>query len=361
MNDNPLNASITGMREGYSEYAISQYNAVTNGIDRAASQLIDALELSPTTDSYVHMVDLGAADGVNSFPVIDQFSRALIKKTRPLNLLVSHIDLPSADFNGLSHNIQNHERSYRHTLAGEKITVYSVIAPDSFYNAFLPAGSVDILFSTTALHYASRQASTLSRHVLPLFATGDEKPAWEKQSESDLNTVLTNIHRCLKPGGKFWAVVPAHRRDEATGEIKNYWYREVLAVMCDQLRALVTKGILDEESWNHFVLPVHQWNLQQWQKWFTANDSMFRLEFLYAEEQANPYLERFRNEHQDPSRFADDYLSSIRAWSERIIMQLIPDRKVRNEFFTGLRDQFLKAPDRFANDTFSLYVGATRW
>jgi hypothetical protein len=32
-------ASITGMREGYGEYAVSQYNA---GIERATSQLIEA-------------------------------------------------------------------------------------------------------------------------------------------------------------------------------------------------------------------------------------------------------------------------------------------------------------------------------
>ena len=279
---------------------------------------------------------------------------------RTLNLLVFHVDLPSADFNGLSHNIYEHERSYRHTLAGENITIYSVLAPDSFYNSFLPACSADILFSTTALHYASKCASILGQHVHPLRATGvEEISAWDKLSNSDLNTALSNIHRCLKPGGKFWAVVPAHCRDESTGEIKNYWYREVLDIMCEQLRTLLNKGMVDEENWNNFVLPVHQRNLHQWQKWFTENDSMFHLDFLYAEEQANPYLERFRNEHKDPNRFADEYLSSIRAWSEKIIIQLLPYQEQRNEFFEGLRHRFMQAPDRFENDSFSVYIGAT--
>ena len=354
-------ASITGMREGYGEYAVSQYNAVTTGIEHATSQLIEALEFSPTSDFYIHLVDLGAADGINSFPVIKNFSQVLMKKREPLNLLVSHVDLPSADLNGLSYNIHEHERSYRHTLAGENINIHSVIAPDSFYNSFLPASSADILFSTTALHYASKRASILSKHVNPLHATGvEEISAWDKLSDSDLNTALTNIHRCLKRGGKFWAVVPAHSRDESTGEIKNYWYREVLDIMCEQLRSLVNKGIVDEETWNNFVLPVHQRHLHQWQKWFTENDSMFHLDFLYAEEQANPYLERFRNEHKDPNRFADEYLSSVRAWSEKIIMQLLPDQEQRDEFFEGLRYQFVQAPDRFENDAFSVYIGATR-
>ncbi len=86
---------------------------------------------------------------------------------------------------------------------------------------------------------------------------------------------------------------------------------------------------------------------------------MFHVDFLYAEEQDNPYLQRFTNIHQDLNLFADEYLSSVRAWSEHIIMQLLPDAKQRNMFFEGLRNQFVQAPDRFENDTFSVYIGAT--
>ncbi len=79
--------------------------------------------------------------------------------------------------------------------------------------------------------------------------------------------------------------MPGHSRDDATGKIKNYWYREVLDVMGEKLRELVAEGVVDEEDWNNFVIPAHQRHLCQWQKWFTDNDSMFRLDFLYAEEQ----------------------------------------------------------------------------
>jgi hypothetical protein len=198
MSDYTSKASIAGMREGYGEYAESQYNAIAAGIEHATSQLIEVLDLSPTSD-FIHSVDLGAADGINSFPVIKSFSQALMKKREPLNLLVSHVDLPSADLNGLSYNIHEHERSYRQALTEENINIHSVIAPNSFYNSFLPNSSADILFSTTALHYASKRASKLSKHVHPLHAAGiEEISAWDKLSDSDLNTALTNINRCLK-------------------------------------------------------------------------------------------------------------------------------------------------------------------
>jgi len=361
MSEHTLKASITGMREGYSEYAVSQHNAIANGLERAVSQLVETFEFSSASDPYINLVDLGSADGVNSFPVIESFSRALNKKRMPLNLMVSHVDLPSADFNGLSHNIYQNECSYRQTLSTENMGIHSVIVPGSFYDSFLPENSADIIFSTTALHYASRRASILSKHVHPLCATGnEEKSAWEELSASDLNTALNHIHSSLKSGGKFWAVVPAHNRDSSTGKINNYWYREVLDVMSEQLLELVDKGIVSEESWNNFVLPVHQRHLYQWQKWFADNESMFQVDFLYAEEQENPYLQRFTNIHQDLNLFADDYLLSVRAWSEQIIIQLLPDTEQRNTFFEGLRNQFVQTPDRFENDTFSVYIGATR-
>lgn len=155
-------------------------------------------------------------------------NRALNKKITPLNLLVSHLDLPSADFNGLSHNIYQHECSYRQTLTRENTSIHSVIVPRLFYDSFLPENSADILFSTTALHYASKRASILSKHVHPLCATGyEEKLAWEELSATDLNAALNHIHSSLKSGGKFWAVVPGHSCDDSTGKINNYWYREV--------------------------------------------------------------------------------------------------------------------------------------
>ncbi len=361
MSEHTSKASISGMREGYSDYAVSQHNAIANGLETAVSQLVDTFQFKQTSDAYINLVDLGAADGVNSFPVIKRFATTLNKKISSLSIQVSHVDLPSADFNDLSRNIFQHEQSYRQTLSKENINLHSVIVPGSFYDCFLPENSADILFSTTSLHYASKPAAILSKHVHPLCAVGnEEKTAWEELSATDLNTALKHIHSSLKPGGKFWAVVPGHSRDDSTGEIKNYWYREVLDVMSQQLLQLVDKGIVSQESWNNFVLPVHQRHMSHWQKWFSENDSMFQVDFLYAEEQDNPYLQKFTNSHQDVNLFADEYLSSIRAWSEQIIMQLLPDIEQRNLFFEGLRNQFVQTPDRFDKDTYSIYIGATR-
>ncbi len=366
MRDQETTASIAGMRERYGDFALSQHNAIMAGLDHASRHLVEGFQLDAPINAPhgvpINIVDLGAADGINSFPVVKQFAQTLMKKGHSLQLLVSHIELPSADLKGLSFNIHEHESSYQRALdTNNNIPIQSFVVPQSFYNPFLPPQSVDILFSTTALHWASQKASNIRDHVLPLRAKKvEEVLAWDELSESDLDRALINIHNCLKPGGKFWAVVPAHSLNEGTGEIKNYWYREVFEIMSEQLQFMVNKGIVEIETWNQFVLPTHHRHLSQWQRWFFKNKSLFHLDFLYTQEQMNPYLERFRKEHKDPIRFADEYLSSVRAWAEKIITQLLPDQNHRNEFFELLRLEFIKEPARFENDSLSLYVGATR-
>ena len=349
------------MRNGYSDYALSQHLATINGIEKAVERLIEPLDICQDSNSTIHMVDLGAADGVNSFPVIARFARALESKTDQLNLRVSHIDLPSADFNGLCHNIVHHERSYIRAPATGNTRIHSAMVPASFYSPFLPEQSADILFSTIALHYASKRASRLTTHVIPIRATDSaEKTAWDDLSLIDLNSALTNIHGCLRSGAKFWAIVPGFSRDSTTGEVRNYSYREVLDIMSEQLLELVDRGVVDADTWNDFVVPAHNRSIDQWQNWFSEHDSMFQLDFLDKYEQANPYLENFKRNHQDRKRFADEYLSSVRAWGEKIITQLLPRQGQRELFFAGLHQQFMRTPERFENDSVSMYIGATR-
>ena len=349
------------MRNGYSEHALSQHIATIYGIDKAIARLIEPLEISQEKDSCIHMVDLGAADGVNSFPVIARFANALEAKTNQLNLQVSHIDLPSVDFYELCHNIFADDRSYINALSAGNTRIHSAMVPGSYYRPFLPERSADILFSTTALHYASRHASILKRHVIPVRATaGAEKEAWEALSLIDLNTALTNIHGSLRSGGKFWAIVPAVRRDSLTGAAENFWYREVLDIMSEQLLDLVDQGVLDTDTWNNFVVPAHHRSSSQWQQWFSDHESMFQLDYIDQQEHANPYLDRFKHRHRDPKQFADEYLASIRAWGEKIITQLLPDQQRRERFFAGLHRQFMQTPERFDNDSVSVYIGATR-
>lgn len=351
-------ASIPGMHSRYSEFAKSQHQAIQYGLDRAIRDLILPAASKFENDQVVQLVDLGAADGANSFPVVDRFIRSIQSSAARASYLVSHVDLPSANLNELSANLFDLENTYRKTLADTEYQIQSSLVPGSFYDEFMLPESADIIFSTTSLHYASRVACGLTDHISPLSANPAESASWKQQSIADLDLALSRIHRVLKPGGCLWVVVPAQCLDET--QTANYWYREILDIMSAQLKTLVDQGAISSDQWTRFVIPAHQRDKHLWQDWFDKNTSMFELKFLYTNQQPNPYLHRYKTEHRNPQRFVDEYLASIRAWSEQIISNLIPDEEMREGFFASLRSEIAASPERFENDTVSLYAGAVR-
>ena len=359
MNANLQNVSIKGMRGDYSRYALTQYNAVNRGLDTAVEKLIKpaAARLS---GSQFRMVDLGSADGVNGFPVIDAFANALRPSLSTPNpqLSVFHLDVPTADFKTLTDNIYSHPDSY-HARLKDRFEVQPAILPGSFYAPYVEAQSAEVVFSTTALHYGSRSAGPITGHIEPLYARGDQKSKWNQLSREDLDSILQQAHRALKPGGVFWAVAPAHTTDDQ-GQIANHWNKEVWNVMIELLENMNRNGELDSKSWEEFVIPVHQRHIDEWQDWFDRHPEKFKLEFLEVVESQNPYLDFYLHEHRDPNRFADDYLGFFRAWGERIAGTLIPEEQQREAFYAKLHQAFKSDPERFANDNVSVYAGATR-
>ena len=193
----------------------------------------------------------------------------------------------------------------------------------------------------------------------PLYASPAERPAWRAQSEADLEQILSQVHQVLRPGGKFWCVVPAHLR-AADGTLGNHWYRELWRVMIDELTLLRRAGDLDEVTWRDCVVPAHQRHATQWQAWFDGHADLFELDYLEVLEQENVYLEAYREDHRDPARFAEDYLASLRAWSDRLFARLIPEAEKRNVFYAALKCAFADDPERFETDVVNLYLGATK-
>jgi SAM-dependent methyltransferase len=359
MNATAQKVSIKGMRSDYSHYALTQHNAVQRGLGTAVEKLIEPA-IGEALKNSLQIVDLGSADGVNGFAVIDRFANALGSHSdgsKPL-LSVAHIDVPTADFKSLTDNIYNHPGSYYHALQ-DTFEVQPSLVPGSFYAPYLEAQFADIVFSTTALHYASRSAGPIRNHIEPLYAEGRQKLAWGKLSKADLDQILNQVYRCLKPGGCFWAVAPAHTTD-ANGAISNHWNREVWNVLIGLLDEMDRNGEIHSQTWRDFVIPVHQRHISEWQHWFDRNPDNFRLEFLEVVESENPYLALYRQEHRNPTQFADDYLGFFRAWGERIISTLIPDDRHQQAFFKRLHKAFESNPERFANDNVSVYVGAIK-
>ena len=362
MNAPLKHSTIDGMRSDYSRNALAQANAIAFGLEKAAIHLISPLAKGTTDASKLHFLDLGAADGVNSFSIVSRFAEEFCSAAEGVDcdLLVSHLDLPEADLNALAQNLSTHPAGYRqHLMRGAKLCVNSAILPASFYNRYLPSESADLIFATVSLHYASRLAGPISNHIDPLYTTGEERKTWRRQSVDDLDTIMRRAHSALKPGGKFWAIAPAHVCGD-NGDVANHWYRELWLVVMDELTTLQKTGVLKTNCFENCIIPAHQRGESEWTNWFEQNPSLFALEYVELVEQENPYLTRYRDVHHDPVTFADEYLASVRAWSDHLFSNLIPDPDARAQFFAGLHVAFRQNPERFTNDAVNAYVGATR-
>jgi SAM-dependent methyltransferase len=348
------------MQQDYSRFARTQAEIAGIGLKRALETLVDSLEVD--TLGHLHLVDIGTADGVNSFPVVEQTIQRLEDRLDQglKNCIITHVDLPSADFPGLMHNIYHHPDSYLSTLRTSACSIQPSFVPASFYQRYVCPESADIVFSTTALHYASGVPCQVRNHVEPLQAAEEERVAWRRLSREDLDSALRQVWKALKPGGKFWAVAPAHTCDQTTGEVDLFWNRELWQLMVTEIERLVADGEIDSEAWQAFVIPVHQRHLSEWTNWFSVNTDLFELEYAELIAVPNPYLADYLDDHRDCHRFATEYCGFVRAWGDRIVGELIPDDERRDAFFDRLWQIFADEPERFAQDNISVSIGATR-
>lgn len=347
-----MKSSIQGMDSHYAERALAQRRAMEAGLGEAELSLMRPL--AKRSQETWALADLGCADGVHSFPVLSAFLSAF--EVPPDRVGVFHVDLPTSDFPALLRNLYEHPESYVKASGGR---ANPILVPGSFYQPLLLPESIDFLFSTTALHYASRSAGPLTGHIDPLYAqVPEEQRAWAEQSRQDRDLAMLCISRAVKPGGKLWLVVPASQRGEDQA-LSNHWYRAVKAELFEELQRLAQEGAVDHDLLNSFVLPIHDRDPQEWRTWFEDHARLWNLDFFTVRELPNPYYQSFL-EHGDHQRFASEYLGSIEAWSRRIIENLVPDPEVRSALTHHLQQRFAQEPDNFAVDNVSLYLGATK-
>jgi len=114
----------------YAKHAISQFKAC----NRMTPTLLNISETLPSGSKFI---EYGVADGVNSIPYISKL--ASMKKFD----LFYFNDIPSNDWNTLNSSVQS---------ALPKTVSYFLV-PSSFYDQVIPGSSLDLGFSSIAMHW----------------------------------------------------------------------------------------------------------------------------------------------------------------------------------------------------------------
>ena len=162
--------------------------------------LVEAAGTVPADGAMIGIADYGASQGRNSMApmaaAIDVL-RPRIGPDRPIT--VSHVDLPSNDFASLFTLLDADPVSY---LAG-RAGVFPAAIGRSHFAQVLPAGSVDLGWSSNALHWMSRHPCAVPDHGWGVFsADAAVRDAIDAQLDADWANFLQARAKELRRGGR---------------------------------------------------------------------------------------------------------------------------------------------------------------
>lgn len=149
-------------------------------------------------------------------------------------IMVVHNDLPANSWTTLF-DLFNVDNSY-HGLASGR----------SFYESCLPANSLSIGYSSTALYWLSRKPCNISNHCRSQFAQDDELKAFQEQAHLDWTHFFEHRSRELIVGGMLILHIPCVD-DQGSNGIDTF---RTLLYKCAKF-LLTTQELLD------FTFPIH--------------------------------------------------------------------------------------------------------
>ena len=377
MTDGPRPSALSRMADDYAENARSQRAAFARTYD-AVLAAVDAFEAEPT----LRVVDLGAADGVNSHELITAI--AARRKGRPLHYAL--VDLPtnvwtvaadSLDADRLAvvpdahtptdlvtdvgtgphlgsagHHLQAALEAAARTPS--PTTIVSLAGIPLQLGPSLPPGTVHVAVSGTAMHWVSDSGDLAATGSLfpgyPNHTDAGERDAWAAAAAHDWRRILACRADELAPGGVLATVMPASAR---SWPLMDGCYREIST----DIDALVTRwcadGRISDDTRRALTVPTWMRTLAELQAPFGEVGGTFgglRLEQLELFHLDNPYWD------EDPELFAARYVHSVAAWGGPLLARAFARSDAARadalveEFLAELARQVARDPARYRWD-----------
>jgi S-adenosylmethionine-dependent carboxyl methyltransferase len=335
----------------------------------------------------LRVVDLGAADGVNSHGLI----RDLIEERAGRPLTYALVDLPTNTWAMAAHHLQrafgeagnvvvspepndggpgvadvgtgvHWELPEAHGEASRRAfehrppptAVISLAGIPLEQRPCLPPGSVHVAVSGTAMHWIADAVGLASTGSVfpgyPDHADEPERRAWRITAARQWERLLEMRAIELAPGGRMIAAVPASAAPdpERTG-----LYAEIIGDMNRMLSDWCRAGRIGAATVAAVVVPVWMRTLEEIRAPFESRGGLFAgLELEGAElfRLDNPYWD------DDPAVFARDYVRSVTAWGGPLLLRAFAlegegrARRLLSEFMAELEERVAVAPDRYRWD-----------
>ncbi len=339
-------------------------------MDNASGMVIDAVDRMALSDdaSMFRATDMGAADGGTS---VDLWRKVLAHvrsqvPSRPIEMI--YTDLPRNDFSQVFQMI--HGLTDTKSYYDEIDDLYVYASGTSFHQAIVPPATLNLGFSATASHYVSRTPCNITNHVHMVGAEGDERAAFAEQGARDWETMLLYRTRELVPGGRLclfnFGIDEEGRYLGHTGGVSMFdTFNELWSGLADE-------GIITREEYLNTNFPQHYRTVEE----FTAPlkdtgspvyQAGLRLEHVETRVVRCPFEQDFTENHKDAARFAEEYLPTLRSWSEATFLgglsaERSPEEKmaIADTFYGRYQDRVAAAPEGHAMDYVHCYLIASK-
>jgi hypothetical protein len=350
------------MREG------GYYSAATTGakdvIDGAAGLVLDAIGHlpSPISNRAFVISDFGCADGGTSIDLMRAAVDAARSRWPGRPVTVVYTDQPRNDFNSLFRRL--HGLTDAPTYLHSDADVFVMASATSFYDQILPAGTLDLGFSATAMHWLSRKPCDLSNHVHPVGASETELAVFAAQGQRDWETILLRRAEELAPGGRM--VLVNFCRDEQGRYLGNTGGVN----MFDTFNALWQRFVADDQisaaEYLSMTFPQYYKTVgefaQPLEETGPVQAAGLRMEHIETRVVPCPYATAFR-QHRDADRFAREYVPTLRSWTESTFASALSidrsaeDRsQIIDSFYAEYETLVREAPEGHGMDYVHVYM-----
>lgn len=343
------------------------YSLATRGakdvIDKATPQVLSALDsVLVSQDTSWCFSDMGCADGGTSLDLWRSVIRHL-RNDNTSDIQIVYADQARNDFNALVQIL--HGLTEFESYLTEFNNVHVLQSGSSFYLPILPASSLHLGFSATAMHWLRGKPCDIDEHVHMVGASGQSLAAFRSQAKSDWETILIQRARELKPGGKLVLV------NFAINEQGQYLGNTAGVNMFDNFnqnwQQFVDDGVITDQEYLQMTLPQFYHTKEEFSAPLVDETSDvfkagLRLESIYTDIVECPYAASYK-QHNDAQKFAEEYIPTIRTWNESTYMgALSPSRPLQERqdiienFYRTYQSQVQSNPDAHRMDYVHAYM-----
>ena len=337
-----------------------------NVIDGATALVLDAMsrmQLDLTAPFCI--ADLGCADGGSSMSLVRRCVEELREVAPSRQVTMVYTDQPRNNYNALFRILHGVDEGPAPSYLNEFENVFAMASGTSFYRQLLPDNSLDLGFSSTAMHWLSQKPCDISDHVQAVGASGDELAAFQRQGHADWRTILVHRARELRPGGCL--VLVNFCRDEQGRHLGHTEGVDIFDTFNAIWLALIEEGRVTRDEYVRMTLPQYYNDVDEISAPLldTASDvyrAGLRLESIETRVVECPFKLDYRK-HLDARRFAHDYVPTLRSWSESTFMGGLDQTRSPDErqalierFYANYTAQVVAQPGLHGMDYVHAYV-----